>query len=426
MATHESQLTEDQAADLQLRAARVFQPRTPIATRDLFAGRWGQITTIADAVGQSGLHVLIYGERGVGKTSLANIVRPVIHVFDEEASGGRPQRIIVKTNANAGDSFSSLWSKLLDEITWQEDRAGIGLIPTGRKAVPLRKAFDLPKALTVDDVRKVLARLPGSVFIIDEFDRASTGSSREFTDLIKGLSDFAVDSTIILVGVSDTVDGLIQDHGSIHRTLAQILLPRMTGDELREILRKAEEALSVHFAEEAASFVIQVAQGLPHYAHLLGLHSVRKAAERRSSEVSRDDVFKALRDAVTQAQQSVTDKYLKATHSAHKDALYRQVLLACALAATLSNDALGYFNPASVVEPLGSILVRDVQIATFSNHLSELCHPKRGQVLERTGQPRSYRFRFRDPLLVPYIFMDAVHAGLVTDSDLSEILGGQL
>ncbi len=52
------------------RAGRVFQPRIPINRPDFFAGRWDQLTTIVDAVSQAGLHAVIYGERGVGKTSL--------------------------------------------------------------------------------------------------------------------------------------------------------------------------------------------------------------------------------------------------------------------------------------------------------------------------------------------------------------------
>src|SRR5690349_10398978 len=75
----EAQLRE--MRELSLAAANAFQPRTPITTKELFAGRWNQMTTLADAVSQPGLHVVIYGERGVGKTSLANVVKPLISVL---------------------------------------------------------------------------------------------------------------------------------------------------------------------------------------------------------------------------------------------------------------------------------------------------------------------------------------------------------
>jgi ABC-type molybdenum transport system ATPase subunit/photorepair protein PhrA len=67
---------------LAAQASTVFQPRTPITGKDLFAGRWAELTDISDAVHQAGLHVAIYGERGVGKTSLANVVSPTIWTLD--------------------------------------------------------------------------------------------------------------------------------------------------------------------------------------------------------------------------------------------------------------------------------------------------------------------------------------------------------
>jgi hypothetical protein len=275
-------------------------------------------------------------------------------------------------------------------------------------------------------VRRILARLPGSVFIIDEFDRAAREASREFTDLIKALSDFAVDCTVILVGVSDTIDRLIADHASVNRALVQVLLPRMETKELDQILRNAEKSLGIQFSEESRRLIVNISQGLPHYTHLIGLHAIRKAAmERFARLVERVDVFEALKEAVKQAQQSVTEKHANATHSAHKDALYRHVLLACGVAAATSHDALGYFNPGALVMPLYTILGREVEIATFNSHLAEFCQEKRGSVLERIGQARAYRFRFHDPLLVPFVFMDALTHGLIDGEQLSSLLGAE-
>jgi hypothetical protein len=98
------------------------------------------------------------------------------------------------------------------------------------------------------------------------------------------------------------------------------------------------------------------------------------------------------------------------------------VLLACAIAASQSSDAFGYFNPSEVIEPLSRILGRKVEIATFTNHLGEFYQVKRGEVLERTGQQRAYRFRFHDPMLVPFVFMDAIASSLLKVELLSELL----
>ena len=51
----------EEAKALSVAAGKVLQPRTPITSRELFAGRWNQLTAVADAVVQPGLHVAIYG-----------------------------------------------------------------------------------------------------------------------------------------------------------------------------------------------------------------------------------------------------------------------------------------------------------------------------------------------------------------------------
>ena len=247
--------------------------------------------------------------------------------------------------------------------------------------------------------------------------------SRAFTELIKALADLSVDCTIVIVGVSETVEHLVEDHASIGRAVAQVRLERMTADELQQIIQKAETALETRFDEDAARLVVHVSQGLPHYTHLIGLHAVRSAAHRWSlTKVERVDVFDALKKAVKQTEQTVTGKHSTAIHSSQKSALYRQVLFACALAAARSHDSLGYFSPSAVVDPLGDTLGKSVMIANFTNHLREFCERKRGSVLERDGQPWGYRYRFRDPLLVPFIFMDGMEAGLTSGDGLVQLL----
>jgi hypothetical protein len=96
----------------------------------------------------------------------------------------------------------------------------------------------------------------------------------------------------------------------------------MGADDLRKILSKAEKQLSIEFSLEAANIIVHVSQGLPHYTHLVGLNAVRTSVlDRFSSRVEREDVFAALKNSVKHAEQSVKNKYVKATHSSHKDAL---------------------------------------------------------------------------------------------------------
>lgn len=411
------QLDQLQAQELAVAAGAAFQPRAPISAREFFAGRWEQLTTVSDAVAQKGLHIVIFGERGVGKTSLANVVNPLLFVMEESITGKIPEpRLVVKVNTHEGDTFGQLWQRAFDEVFWEENRPVFGLSVGGTVSehVTLRAKLGISDSPKIDEVRRTLNLLKRSVFIFDEFDRAGEPLRTAFTDLVKALSDYAVESTIVLVGVSDTIDHLIRGHASIVRSIVQIQLPRMTERELRDILEKASTALKITFAPEAASLIVRMSQGLPHYTHLIGLHATREAAKRRTRLVQLEDVHRSFGKAVEQAVQSIRERYLQAIHSGHPDALYGRVILACASASSSAKDALGYFHPADVVEPLSAILDRsNVTIATFQKHINEFCENSRGSVLERAGVPRAYKYRFRDPLLPPFIFMTAVADGAI-------------
>jgi hypothetical protein len=148
-------------------------------------------------------------------------------------------------------------------------------------------------------------------------------------------------------------------------------------------------------------------------------------AGRLSRVVRIADVHKSLERAVEQASQSTREKYLTATHSAHRGALYDKVILACAAASSSAKDALGYFHASDLVAPISYILSRpSVPIAAFQRHIHEFCEPPRGQVLERAGAPRAYKYRFHDPLLPPYIFMKAVAEGHIDIVRLTQITSG--
>lgn len=414
-----------EAAALTMSVAGVFQPRSPISTREFFAGRWEQLTTVVDAVAQKGLHIVIFGERGVGKTSLANIVDPLLEVMEQSMATTQklPPRLVAKVNTHQGDSFADVWCRMLDEVAWVENKPTFGL--GGQSAATrttLREAYNISEKPTIDDVRRTLNSIPRSVFIFDEFDRGSQELRVAFTDLIKALSDYAVDSTVILVGVSDTVDHLIRDHASIVRAVVQVQLPRMNERELEEILQKGAKALKIEFTKDASSLIVRMSQGLPHYTHLIALHAVRHAVDRLSRVVEATDVHASFAKAVKQAVQSIQERYLKATHSTRKDALYDRVILACAAASSSAKDALGYFHMADVVEPLARILNRtNVTTGTFKNHITEFCDSDRGPVLERAGVLRSYKYRFHDPLLPPYIFMTSVADGVIKPEQLEKI-----
>ena len=195
-------MTQMEWQKLSMRASEVFTPAAPIDAERLFAGRIGQLRRVADAVNQKGQHAVIFGERGVGKTSLANIISTKLN----------GPLLTVRVNCDSADTYSTLWRKMFEQITFAQATRSMGL-GTGVNTTIRTLAEQLGDDIAPDHVRQTLAFLPGvlPILIIDEFDRiADAGVRAAMADTIKTLSDHAIAATIVLVGVADSVDELIR------------------------------------------------------------------------------------------------------------------------------------------------------------------------------------------------------------------------
>ena len=109
--------------------------------------------------------------------------------------------------------------------------------------------------------------------------------------------------------------------------------------------------------------------------------------------------------------------------SSQKDNLYAQALLACALA---SCDDFGYFAAADVRGPMSAIMKRPYEIPSFSRHLNMFCRPERGEVLQQIGEKYQRRFRFRNPLMQPYVVLKGIADGLITLDRITDSARGLL
>lgn len=390
----------------------MFTPGAPINELELFAGRTEQIDAILDAISQRGYHAVLYGERGVGKTSLSNVLSQVLH------SRKNSRFLLPRINCDVSDTFSSLWRKQFNDIIVTEIKMGIGF-NADQIEVSRRLVDTLPEQITPDDVRRTLEQLAKGVILVpifDEFDRVQQGYvSTLMADTIKMLSDYSVPATMILIGVADSVDGLIGEHHSIERALIQIPMPRMSGVETGQIVTNGLTRLTMTVSDDALEEIKGLSQGLPYITHLLALHSTRAAIERDSLKVESSDVDVGIKAALGQWQQSVKSSYYHATKSQQPGHIYKEVLLACAVAPT---DDLGYFAAADVREPLRHITGKQYDIPNFARHLKELSQPGRGEMLSRTGEKRRIRYRFESPLLRPFIVMRGFSEHMLNKDDM--------
>jgi hypothetical protein len=402
-------MDEAEFLDRTRRVAEAFRPAAPIDRRDLFSGRGPQIADVFSVVAQPGQHAVVYGERGVGKTSLGLVAGQLL-------TGSNV--LTAWATCDASDDFSSVWHKALGEIGFTTTRPAVGFGERVDETVETAAQLLGPGPVTPHAVREALEQIsrqhPVAVFL-DEFDRFDDRDGRVlFADTIKALSDRVVPATIVLVGVADSVGELIREHRSVERALVQIQMPRMSSSELEEIARRGIDAAGMTIVDRAVARVTALSQGLPHYTHLLTQLAAQAALGERRTDVGVRDVEAAVARAIERAQQSIVESYREAV-SGRPGSIYAEVLLACAIA---EEDEFGFFAPADVREPLSGILQKPCKPSSFARHLERLSSESQGAVLQRHGPAGATRYRFVNPLLQPYVAMRGLSEGRVRASDL--------
>ena len=237
-------------------ASQVFTPGAPISRKDCFSGRSAELQRIMEAISAPGRHPVIFGQRGVGKTSLANIV-------GELSTAG----IAAKVSCDGSDTFRSIWTRLLRDASYEFKMQAFGF---NRHEVVSKVSLADFLGVEVEDVTpaevcRVLSMVRGlAIFILDEFDKVTEPKTRsQMADLIKAVSDSIHHVTIITVGVAEDINQLIGNHPSVERNLAQIELPTMSPDEISAIVTNGWDKLKLPYAADIPGQVVFLSNGYP-------------------------------------------------------------------------------------------------------------------------------------------------------------------
>lgn len=372
----------------------------PIDEEDLFAGRSSEVRRIIEAVLTKSKHVVLFGEKGVGKTSLSN-------VFWKRFNKTLRSFIVARVQAAPDDNFSSLWQRALEELKASGMNTG--------KAEYVQFQTDF-QTLSPSQVRRELQKcgpnaLP--IIIIDEYSEVVDVHAKKLTaTLIKEFYDFSVTTTIILVGVAENISELIEDHASLDRPLVQIPLSRMSENELKEIIQKRASRTVMTFSGDAMSTIIALSRGLPYFTQTLSKHAALHAIDDRRLEVTNDDVEASMARFIEDTEKSFKEAYGAAIRS-NQDNFLEQSLLACALAKT---DEEGFFTASDVVEPYSAIMREKKRIAHFEKHLRRFSSDDGGNILIKRGGDRKQTFRFKDPMMQPYVIIRGIQTKKIPEN----------
>ena len=353
----------------------VFSPSTPVSTESYFVGRYHELQALLQAIYERGKHILLYGDRGVGKTSLANIMTAKCQAKNKDIS-------IYKSSAIYAMDFDEIWTSLLEQV--DDSR----LLETIEKRG--KRKFDVRSLVTL--FSKVWRPI---VFIIDEFDIATQkeDNKKKFALLTKALSDSCPHITLVFIGVASNANELVDLHASLERCLVEFHLPRMQEREILDLLEGGGRKVGLNFQEEVKKQIVSYSVGYPYFAHLLAKHCCEHAVSLHYNAVTLQNFREGLKSAITSSKTLLKKQMQKAVTI--KNPLYRELLM---LTANQDDENI---NTEDLKKHISK---RDTRLSFY---LSQLTQKKRGEVLEKVSQKEGeVTYRFKSPLLRTYLRME--------------------
>ena len=303
--------------------------------------------------------------------------------------------IMFPVQCTSDDDFYDIWDRAFEDKTYEGTNRYI--------------SDDIDSTLTPHTILKICQKIPLSkrpIFVFDEFDRITDNDAKErMAETIKLLSDVSPNTTIVLVGIADTIQDLLDHHLSVQRSVRQIELPRMNGGEIKDVLVKRLNLLEMTISDSAVENIIDIAKGMPGYAQLLGLYSAKGAIFRKVTNIIDFDVFHSISKCLVDAGSTIKEMYADAVQSTHSNSLYESVLLACALT---KQDDFGRFSASDVIAPLATTLGREVKIQDFNRHLVKFTKDERGPVLKRKGAKGNLKYTFIEPMVQSFVLMQGI------------------
>jgi Cdc6-like AAA superfamily ATPase len=410
-----------------------FHPGTELDDPALFAGRSAQVLELTQALHAEGSCPIIYGDRGLGKSSLALQVQriamgdpsllelqrtspttrfqedtPPIEsddatlgewAFGEEGSYLAFYVACSDATSTTESVLQRLINSLMSVDTGSATSASQLIDRTTRKRITLKlfeaevtRKYQLPPPTPSYTELSTEEKLLGAVqrvvnayghpvlLIIDELDRVRDTSG--LASFIKNAS--SIDLKFLLVGIAQNISSLLSDHRSLERIAVPVRVSGMTREELTQIVDRATEKLEQYgirfqFDSEAADALASAAAGFPWFVHLLGQSALLTADEDHQEVVRHLHVVDAVRSLMTnRLAQQFSDLY----QTAVRDSPKREHVL----------RALALWDGRDIPTAEVFRVLRRLSITKPSPYVSQLCSETYGRVLVKSPSQGIVRF----------------------------------
>lgn len=406
---------------MMINPSLAFTPAQVIDDPERFAGRQRELQELAEALEIPGGHIMVYGNRGIGKSSLAQQMMLMAQghatLIDRLSHKPFSDFDYLPVYIQCDDYITNINDLIVRLLTTQtglsdwipykikqiEASASVGG-SINFEVLKLQSKTDAKVTETKPEISSDIMSIffnalnsivsagiakSGLLIVVDEFDRVSDRSG--LASVLKSL-----DSRVkfALVGVSTNVAELIGEHESVARqfTGGCVKVDPMSKVEISDLFDRAEIALEheVSFPSETREYISSLAKGHPFLVHLLGRSSTIGALRRNSSTVDVPDAKNALSEIAIKGTAPIQEGTYKqaVAHSYTREIVLKEFSI-------VDDEEI---HTTSVYQKIAEKLgMKDP--AAISVYMGHLTSERYGRVLERT---RDRYYRFRDSLFKAY------------------------
>ncbi|HDR9017867.1 ATP-binding protein [Burkholderia multivorans] len=403
-------------ATLGERIGEVLSSARPVRSIEKLKGRDNELITIERALYAPGRSVFIYGDRGVGKSSLGATA-----AYQWQSSDNMP--IIV--GGSQDETFETIIANIANQAL------GLSRVQTVKKqsnfCLEWRgirwseghevSAKDITAELrTIGDAADLLAEIARAhsarpVVLVDEFDTIPSADERNrFAGLLKTLGDREINLKFIFTGVGSSLDELLGAHQSAYRQLTAIEVNRLGWEARREIVVQAAQEFGLDVDDNVNWRIAIVSDGFPYYVHLITEHMLWQAMDDDADchMLSMEHYQLGLRKAIQEINVQLKRPYEKAV--LHRTAEWEDLVWSTADGDDLWRQTSDmYRSYVSVTERRNSGSVLDSK--RFSEAMRRLKSEPYGPVLEPVPQ-RAGWYTYKEKMLRGYVRMQAEACGI--------------